>query len=134
MSFKKLIQFVFILTISFFSAKTVLAQDFKGKIENSMSSGSMKELSRNFDKRVQVTIDGKSSYYSGAQAELVLKEYLEQLGSRSFTLIKSGKTADGNAEFYIGEINCTKGQAKVYIYARKVSNTHNIQEIRIEKK
>ncbi len=134
MSFKKLIHLVFLLNVLLLSSNLVFGQSFKGKISSSLSGGNLRELSKSFDKRVQVTIDGKSNYYSNSQAEIVIRNHLGHLGERNFTLIKSGTASDGGAEFYIGEINCTKGSVKVYIYARKVTDGYSIQEIRFEKK
>ena len=133
MSFKKLIQFVFILLFSMGVQHSVLAQNFQNKIHTSFSSGSLKNLSKNFDKRVQVTISNKSEYYSNNQAEIIISDYLNQLGSKNFTVIRSGITEGGSAEFIIGEVkSISKGIIKVYIYARKVADTPYIQEIRFE--
>ncbi|HZH68027.1 MAG TPA: DUF4783 domain-containing protein [Chitinophagales bacterium] len=133
MSFKKLIQFVFILTFLWVGGISVSAQDFKGKISTALSGGNIKELSRSFDKRVQVTIDNKTNYYSSSQAEIIVRDHLAHLGNRSFTLIKSGTSSNQDGEFYIGQINCSKGSVKVYIYATKVADVYNIHEIRFEK-
>lgn len=133
MSLTKLIQFVFILTFYWVGTISLSAQDLKGKIATTLSGGNIKELSKNFDKRVQVTIDGKTNYYSSSQAEMIVRDHLAHLGNRSFTLIKSGTSSNQGGEFYIGQINCSKGSVKVYIYATKVEEAYNIQEIRFEK-
>lgn len=133
MSFKKLIQFVFTLLFLVSVQHSVLAQDLQNKIYSSFSSGSVKDLSKNFDKRIQVTISNKSEYYSSGQAEIIIKDYLNQLGSKGFTVIRSGITEGGTAEYIIGEIkSASRGIVKVYIYARKVADTPFIQEIRFE--
>jgi hypothetical protein len=133
MSFKKLIQFVFTLLFLVSVQHSVLAQNFQNKIHASFSSGSIKDLSKNFDKRVQVTISNKSEFYSNSQAEIIISDYLNQLGSKNFTVIRTGITEGGSAEFVIGEVkSVTKGIVKVYIYARKVADTPYIQEIRFE--
>ncbi len=133
MSFKKLIQFVFTLIFLVSIQQSVLAQNFQSKIYTSFSSGSVKELSKNFDKRVQVTISNKSEYYSSSQAEIIVSDYLNQLAFKSFTVVRSGITEGGSAEFIIGEVkSATRGIVKVYIYARKVADTPYIQEIRFE--
>lgn len=133
MSFKKLIQFVFTLIFLLSVQHSVLAQSFQNKIHTSFTNGSIKDLSKNFDKRVQVTISNRSEYYSSTQAEIIVSDYLNQLGSRNFTVIRSGIAEGGSAEFVIGEVkSAAKGLVKVYIYARKVADTPYIQEIRFE--
>jgi hypothetical protein len=133
MSFKKLIQFVFMLIFLLSVQHSVLAQSFQSKVSTSFSNGNFKELSKSFDKRVQLTISNRSEYYSNTQAEIILTDYLNQLGSKNFTVIRSGTAEAGSAEFVIGEVkSITKGIVKVYIYARKVADTTYIQEIRFE--
>lgn len=133
MSFKKLIRLVFTLIILLGINTAVLAQNFQNVVSGSLSNGNVRELSKHFDKRVQVTIDKKTEYYSSSQAEIIVRDQLEQMGNKNFTLIRSGLAEGGTAEFYIGEIRCSKGAVKVYIYARKVADTPYIQEIRFEK-
>ncbi|MCO5234184.1 MAG: DUF4783 domain-containing protein [Chitinophagales bacterium] len=133
MSFKKLIQFVFTLILFIGTYQSVLAQNFQNIVTSSLSYGNIKELTRSFDKRVQVTIDNKTDYFSNSQAEIIVNNYVDQLGNKDFNMIKSGHAEGGSAEFYIGEIKCTKGSVKVYIYLRKVAETPYIQEIRLEK-
>ena len=133
MSFKKLIQIVFTLIFLVSMQHSVLAQSFQNKISTSLANGSMKDLSKNFDRRVQVTISNKSEYYSGSQAEIIVSDYLRQLETKAFTVIRSGIIQGGSAEFIIGQIKSSiRGNVKVYIYARKVADTLYIQEIRFE--
>lgn len=133
MTFKKLIQLVFTLILFLGVQTAVLAQNFQSVVTSSLSNGNVRELAKNFDKRVQVTIDNKSEHYSSSQAEIIVRDYIGQMGNKNFTLMRSGLAENGNAEFYIGEIRCSKGAIKVYIYARKVGETPYIQEIRFEK-
>lgn len=133
MTFKKLIQLVFTLILFLGVQTAVLAQNFQSVVTSSLSTGNVRDLAKNFDKRVQVTIDNKSEYYSSSQAEIIVRNYMGQMGNKNFNLIRSGIAENGNAEFYIGEIHCSKGAIKVYIYARKVADTPYIQEIRFEK-
>lgn len=133
MTVKKLIQCVFALLILSGPVTPVLAQNFQSVVTTTLGSGNVRELSKKFDKRVQVTIDNKSDYYSSSQAEIIVKDYLDNLGNKTFTLIRSGLAEGGNAEFYIGEIKCAKGIVKTYIYARKVADVPYIQEIRFER-
>lgn len=133
MTFKKLNQLVFTLILFLGVQTAVLAQNFQNIVTSSLSNGNVRDLAKNFDKRVQVTIDSKSEHYSSSQAEIIVRDYIQQMGNKNFTLMRSGLAENGNAEFYIGEIRCTKGAIKVYIYARKVGDTPYIQEIRFEK-
>lgn len=132
MSFKKLILFVFALIVLACTNPVVFGQNSQSIITSSLSSGNIKELSKSFDKRIQVTLSNKSEYYSNSQAEIIINDYLNQLGNKNFTIVRSGQVEGGNAEFYIGEIKCSKGVVKVYIFARKVADTLYIQEIRFE--
>ncbi|MCO5230839.1 MAG: DUF4783 domain-containing protein [Chitinophagales bacterium] len=133
MSFKKLIQFVFTIIIFVGAYQPSMAQNFQSLVSSSLSYGNIKDLTKNFDKRVQVTIDSKTDYFSNSQAEIIVSNYVNQLGNKDFNLIKSGNAEGGTAEFYIGEIRCSRGNVKVYIYLRKVGDTPYIQEVRLEK-
>ena len=134
MSFRKYSQFLLVLIVVMASVTTAWGQSFQTVVSSSLSSGNIKELAKSFDKRIQVTIDRKTDYYSNSQAEMILKNQLDQMGPKNFRLIRKGMAEGGNAEFYIGEISCTKGITKVYIYSRLVSDIPYIQEIRLEKK
>lgn len=125
---KFVLPFVFIL--SFVLAGN--AQDIQTNIGNAIKSGNSKEISKYFDKRVEVKIESSSNNYGTDQAEMVVKDFLNKFSTRGFTIVHKG-TSDGNAQFFIGEMTTNMGTYRVYIYMKNVMGSNLIQEIRFER-
>ena len=129
---KKLTTMFFALSL-WMSPLLISAQNFANFIPTAIESASIKDISRHFDKRVQVSIDRESGSYSTTQAEIIIKNFLDELGRREYRLLHSASENGGETKILIGEIKSAKGSYKTYIYIRKMGANEWIQEMRFDK-
>lgn len=110
----------------------LFAQDIMLSIPAALKAGNASVIAKNFDKRVDITIDENSDNYSNIQAEMILKNFLEKFSSRNFTVLHKGNSANG-AQYTIGNLKTNLGSYRTYIYIKKSENVSYIQEMRFEK-
>ena len=91
-----LIVSIAILTMSF----TANAQAFEN-VKTAIKIGSSKELSVYFDNNIEITVEGKTSNYSKAQGEFVVKDFFKKNPAKGFTIIHNG-TSEGGLKYAIG--------------------------------
>jgi hypothetical protein len=120
--------FIFCLLFSGY----LTAQDITSGIPAALKSGNAAAIAKNFDKRVDITIDENGDNYSNVQAEMILKNFLEKYTAREFTQLHKGTSPDG-AQYTIGSFKTNAGNFRTYIYIKKSGGIHYIQEIRFEK-
>ena len=101
-------------------------------LPTSLKNGNANAIAKNFDKRVDITIDDNADNYSSTQAEVILKGFLHKFSSRDFTLVHKGNSNDA-AQYAIGNLKTNAGSYRTYIFIKKTNNTNYIQEIRFEK-
>jgi len=95
-----LVSFAFII-LSF----NTHAQAFEN-VKTAIKIGSSKELSNYFDSNIELTIEGKTSNYSKAQGEFVVKDFFKKNPAKGFTVIHNG-TSEGGLKYFIGTYSST---------------------------
>ena len=110
----------------------VQAQEVIPSVAAALKSGNAAQIAKNFDKRVDITIDDNADNYSNTQAEMILKGFLGKFSFRDFTVIHKGTSPDG-AQYTIGSLKTNAGSYRTYIYVKKSGGVQFIQEIRFEK-
>ncbi len=115
-----------------FVGSVVFGQDYAYFFESAVKEGSAKELSKNFDNRVDITLGDSANNYSKSQAEIVLKDFLEKYQKRAFKVIHKG-TSGGQAQYIIGSMQTESESFRTYLYIRRSDGQDLIQEIRFEK-
>lgn len=133
MRVKKLKGFVFSIVLSMLFVSIVKAQDLFQGVTAALEQGNAREFSKSFDKRLLVNLDGNSNQYSAAQAEIVIREFFNDISAKEFKLMSSGVTDQGNGEFLIGKLFTSKGVYRTYVYIRRTGGLSLIQEVRFEK-
>jgi hypothetical protein len=133
MRVKKLKGFVFSIVLSMLVVFNVQAQDLFQGVTAALEQINAREFSKNFDKRLLVNLDGNSNQYSAAQAEIVIREFFNEIAAKEFKLMSSGVTDQGNGEFMIGKLFTGKGVYRTYVYIRRTGGLALIQEVRFEK-
>lgn len=121
---------VFIFSLLF--SLLVQAQEVIPSVAAALKSGNAAQIAKNFDKRVDITIDDNADNYSNTQAEMILKGFLGKFSYRDFTVIHKGTSPDG-AQYTIGSLKTNAGSYRTYIYVKKSGGVQFIQEIRFEK-
>ncbi len=126
--FKPISIFIFCLLFS----TILLAQDITSTIPSAIKTGNAAAIAKNFDKRVDITIEENADNYSNIQAEMILKSFFGRFSSRDFSVLHKGTSPDG-AQYTIGSLKTNAGTFRTYIYIKKSGGVNYIQEIRFEK-
>jgi hypothetical protein len=101
------------------------------EIISALKSGNALELSKYFDKTVEITLPEKSNSYSKSQASIVLRDFFKNKQVKDFKVIHQSQKED--SEFCIGTLITTKGSFRVTIFTRQSGQQKLIQELRFEK-
>ena len=107
-------------------------QDIISTIPGALKTANATALAKNFDKRVDITIDENADNYSSEQAEMILKSFLSKFSFREFSILHKGTSPDG-AQYIIGSLKTNAGSYRTYIYIKKSDGVNYTQEIRFEK-
>jgi hypothetical protein len=121
---------LFIFCLLFYSH--LRGQDIINTIPGALRTGNANALAKNFDKRVDITIDENADNYSSEQAEMILKSFLGKFSFREFSILHKGTSPDG-AQYIIGSLKTNAGSYRTYIYIKKSDGVNYTQEIRFEK-
>lgn len=103
---------------------------FNGII-NALKKGSASQLSQYFDKTVNITLPSKGSTFSKSQAELVLKDFFDNNGVKSFEIVQQKNT--NQLHYIVGTLLTNSGEFKTTIYIKQKVDKQFLQEIRFEK-
>jgi len=93
--------------------------------------GSASQLSKYFDNTIAITLPDKTNAYSKSQGELVLKDFFDNNGVKTFEIVHRGENA--GAQFIIGTLNTKNGEYRTTIYIRQKGDKQLLQELRFEK-
>ena len=122
---KILLMLVVSLIMTSFSATAQTA------IINAVKSGNATELSKYFDKTVEINLPDKSNSYSKKQAELVLRDFFNNNPVKDLEIIhKSEATA---SQYFIGNLSTANGKFRTTVYLKQKGDNLFIQELRFEK-
>lgn len=101
-----------------------------GDIVNAMNTGNVTQMSKHFDRMVEITLHEKSSTFSNSQAEVILKDFFQSHNVESFSLIQ--KESDNDVEIYIGHLKTSAGQFNTVFFLKSRRKQKLLQEIRFE--
>ena len=124
---KSIVLAFFMITLS---VGHVSAQEFDNIAAN-IRKGDASGLSKYFGANVEISIKDAQNSYSKSQAEAVLKNFFSVHAPKSFTIVHQGQSPEG-AKYFIGTLSTSAGTYRTYVYAKQVSTTFVIQEIRFE--
>ncbi len=97
-------------------------------ISTAMGAGSSKELIKFCGQNVEIKIDGKSSNYSIAQAEVILKNFFLNNPVKSFSYIHQGSSPEG-LKYTIGSLAVDGGSYRVVMVIKKQAAGFKIDQI-----
>lgn len=100
-------------------------------IINAIKSGNTAELSKYFDKIVEINLPEKSNSYSKKQAELVLRDFFNNNSVKDLTVIHNSETA--GSQYFIGNLITANGKFRITVYLKQKDDKLLIQELRLEK-
>lgn len=99
-------------------------------VVGAMKNGNAGLLSKYFDQTVEISLPDRSDAYSRTQAEVVLKDFFQTKGVRSFE--KEHQSGNGGSVFCIGTLTTRSGSYRTTIHMKMRSDRQLLQEIRIE--
>jgi hypothetical protein len=114
------------------TAFTLMAGPFEDVI-SAIKQGNAAALSKQLDKTVEINIAGKSSSYSKAQAEIILKDFFSKNTVKSFEILHQGE-AGGGSRYAIGNLVTSGGNFRTSFFLQKKGNELILNELRFESK
>ena len=100
-------------------------------VVNSIKAGNAAAVSKYFDNTVEITINGKSTNYSKAQGEVVLRDFFSNNTVKSFIVLHKGES--GGSEFCIGTLVTSNGNYRTTLNLKQKGDKQTLQEIKFEK-
>lgn len=95
-----------------------------------LKAGNASQMSRYFDKTVDITLPGKSNNYSKSQAEIVLKDFFRLNAIRNFQIIHQGQNA--GSQYCIGNLVTVNGNFRTTVFMKLKGDRQSLQELRFE--
>jgi hypothetical protein len=125
--------FPLFVILAFFASHGVFAQDDnKGDdIANLIRKGNARELARNFNVSVQLTLPDNEGRFSRTQAELIIRDFFSKHPPKSFSINHQGASSDGS-RYYIGVYKTTNITFRSYFLLKQVSDKALIHQLRFE--
>lgn len=102
-------------------------------VVSAIKQGDAGNLSRYLDNTVEINIAGRSSSYSKAQAEIILKDFFSKNQVKSFELLHQGE-AGGGSRYGIGNMVTGGGNFRTSFFLQKKGNSLVLNELRFESK
>jgi hypothetical protein len=122
----------FLLTTLILISYTQLQQAPIDEVVGAMKNGDAGVLSKYFDQTVEISLPDRSDAYSKTQAEVVLKDFFQTKGVKSFAT--EHRSGNNGSVFCIGTLNTRSGNYRTTIHMKTRSDKQLLQEIRIEDK
>lgn len=119
---------VFVLLVFFQIPQFLKAQDFP----SALKTGNYKTLASSFNANVELNFLGNEGFYSKAQAEQILKDFLQRNTPTNYSAKHQGVSKDGS-QYLIGVLETSSGLFRTYLYMQKVGDVQFIKEMRIER-
>jgi hypothetical protein len=121
-----------LLACGMFTAFTLMAGPFEDVI-SAIKKGDVPTMSKYLDKTVEINIAGRSSSYSKAQADIILKDFFEKNQVKSFEILHQGE-AGGGSRYGIGTLVTSAGTYRLSFFLQKKGDTLVLNELRFENK
>ncbi|MEO9868956.1 DUF4783 domain-containing protein [Ekhidna sp.] len=115
---------VLILSLITFSPQDETVKD----IGTAMKAGSSKELIKFCNRTVEIKINGESSNYSKAQAEVILRDFFNKNTPKNFTYIHQGASPEG-LKYTIGRYTHSNGAFRVVMFIKKIKDKYLIDTL-----
>ena len=97
-------------------------------IGTAIKTGSSKELIKFCNETVEIKIDGESSNYSKAQAEVILRDFFQKNPPSNFSYIHQGASPEG-LKYTIGRYAHENGAFRVVMFLKKIGDNYLIDTL-----
>ena len=123
---------IFTLAFMLLCSISLVRADVFDDITQTFRTMDSRNIANHFDTSIELKIDENSNTYSKIQAEMVLKNFFDQIKPNQFTLIHKGAGNRGTT-YAIGNVETEKGKYRFYIYFKDIPGNFIIQQLNIEK-
>jgi hypothetical protein len=114
-----------IVTLTSFSQKNSI-----DAVIGALRSGNATELANYFGENVELTLPDQSDSYSKAQAALILKDFFNNNGVKTFEVKHKGDQSGG--QFCIGTLQTRAGNFRTTVFMKNKNNRELVKEIRFQ--
>lgn len=128
-NYKRAFLIIMALCVSTFNLRAQALEDVVVYVRNGNSTA----MNQYFDNTVNITVLGKQSSYSKAQAEMVMKDFFGKNPVQDYVIMQTGSATDNRTKYAIGELKTSNGSYQLYILMKLMDNHYLLQEIRIER-
>ena len=125
---KPFITYLLLASVTIFSSFTL--QSEIDQVIDSLQNGDATELSKLFDDNVELTLPEKSDNYSKAQALLIMKDFFNNNGVKSFEVKHKGEQAGG--QYCIGTLQTKAGNFRTTVFMKIKAKKQVVKEIRFQ--
>ena len=115
------------LSVTLFSFSVLVGID---DVIASLKSGNASQISKYFDKTVDITLPNKSNTYSKSQAEVILRDFFTNNEVKDFQILHKGN--NGGSEYCIGKLMTANSSYRTTIFMKQKGDKQFLQEIRFE--
>ncbi|MEP1034001.1 DUF4783 domain-containing protein [Ekhidna sp.] len=96
-------------------------------IGTALKAGSSKELIKFCNQTIEIKINGESSNYSKAQAEVILRDFFAKNAPKNFAYIHQG--ASQGLKYTIGRYTHENGAYRVVMFIKKIGDKYLIDTL-----
>lgn len=107
-------------------------QQVSGDLFQAFRSSNATKVASYFDQTVDLSFPGNEGVFSKNQSELMLQDFFTKNPVKNFYLKHENKSADGSVSA-VGTLDCKTGIYRVFFYLKKVGDSQQLKELRIEK-
>ena len=125
---KRLFSTLLLCSTLFLSA--FVEQNSIDEVIGALRSGNASQISTYFDENVELTLPDKSDNYSKAQAQLIVKDFLNNNKVKGFELKHKGDSPGGH--FCIGTLQTNAGNFRTNVFMKIKNGKEVIKEIRFQ--
>lgn len=95
-----------------------------------LHTGNATELAKYVDDNIEIALPDKSDTYSRAQALIILRDFFNNTGVRSFEVKHKGDS--GGNQFCIGTLHTRSGSYRTTVFMKTVGGKQVVKEIRFQ--
>ncbi len=109
----------------------VFQSDYMADMSRLFKAGDSKEIAKNFNNSVALSVSYNEDVYSKVQAEQILREFFNKQSPTQSSVIHQINT-NPNMRFGILSLNTKNGQFRISVTTKKINQTFLITELRID--
>jgi len=122
--------FTSLLVVSLITLSSFTQSGNIDAVIGALRSGNATEMSGYFDDNIELTLPDKADSYSKAQAVLILKDFFNNNGIKSFDVKHKGD--NGGGQYCIGTLQTKSGNFRTTVFMKVKSNKEVVKEIRFQ--